>query len=275
MARGLRRWRRWRRRWVGRGWDGCGVDVINNECIIDQGRERRKEEGGRQQGSRQGADWGRSRRRVVEQGERGERGDLQISKNGQYKHDERTILISPPPHVECTRRPGRGERAGTAIEGRGPCLPATRCHSPAPAHLVSSSSLSQRGATDKVGKWLLDRERSGGLNWDAWGMGKGEETEIASAAAGPSLSLPATAKLLPLALCERFPALINLRAALNSHASTGWPGPQMPCTSKSPRVWLSRASEALSPSVPVAIDHPTANHLLTRSAYTCYGANAD
>ena len=47
--------------------------------------------------------------------------------------------------------------------------------------------------------------------------GEGEgEAEIASAAGGLPPSPPWRAKLLPLALCERFPVLINLRAALNS-----------------------------------------------------------
>ena len=178
-----------------------------------------------------------------------------ISNNGQYKQQERTILILPP----------------HAMPFPCPCLPL---------------SLSQQGATDKVGKWSLDsaewrgRVVSGWSMEAAWGMGewrRGREGEGGRncISGGRPPSPPSRAKLLPLALCARFPVLINLRAALNSHASTGWPGPQRPCTSKSPRVWLSRASEVLSPSVPVAIDHPTANHLLTRSAYTCYGANAD
>ena len=56
-----------------------------------------------------------------------------ISNNGQYKQQERTILISPPHAM------------------------------PFPPLAVSLSlSLSQQGATDKVGKWSLDSaERRG------------------------------------------------------------------------------------------------------------------
>ena len=61
-----------------------------------------------------------------------------ISNNGQYKQQERTILILPP----------------HAMPFPCPCLPL---------------SLSQQGATDKVGKWSLDsaewrgRERASGV----------------------------------------------------------------------------------------------------------------
>ena len=72
------------------GWDGCGVGVINNECIVDQAREE----------GRGLVRIGLSAAVVIVlaafPAAQAATKDL-ISNNGQYKQqEERTILISPP-----------------------------------------------------------------------------------------------------------------------------------------------------------------------------------